>query len=461
MTSRTILALVLCSVLLVCSACAKSGIKTEDGMAEEYRPSLLKPLEPTELVFWHSMTGTVGEAFNAMISNYNQSVGKENGIKVTQVYQDNDTIGQIKTAVKDNDYDNMPDISTITVSDIPAIMNLKVTVRAESFIKDKKSLISKKNFYPNMLEAATYQDQLIGVPIIHSTLMLYYNVDRLKEVGFDRPPATMDEMTTYLRALVVKEGSSVRQYGLTMQTTRYQLTNFIVSQFNDSYMGDYQGGRIAPMTKVTFGEDGTLRNFLTKLDDWVKTGNYKFVEDNINEEFTSGESAMAMMPSSRMDTIKSLVGDSFEWNTAYIPKVNSTDTSGASIGGSSLIMFNRGDHNKLTAAWSFIEYVTSAEVQAELAAATGYLPVNVQSENLEVMKEFYEANPQYKVALDQMKASSPNAQEPFDLVNREIDNVVKAIILRFCEGYLTVDEAIEELVQSYNNALDNYHRTNF
>lgn len=443
------LVLLFSCLLVFSSACGSNANTTKNEEAAE----------AVNLTIWHAMSGPIGQAFEKMVNDYNETAGVENGIKITPVYQGTEITSKIKLAAQTNDTENMPDIGQIVGSDIPTILKLPFTAKSESYITGETSKISKGDFYPSMLRAFTYQNEL-GVPISTSTLMLYYNEDALKEAGFDGPPATMDEMTEYIKALTVKEGNNVTRYGLNMQTARYHMVNFIVSQSPDSFVGDNEGGRTAPMTQVTIGEDGTLRNFLTKLDDWVQTGGYKFIEDNTNEEFATGLNAMAIMSSSRINTIKGLVGDSFEWNTAFIPKVNADDTSGASVGGSSLVMFNRGDEKKLAAAWNFIEYASSAEVQAEFSQATGYIPANVATENLDTMKEFYAANPQFKAALDQMKHSNPNAQEPFDLVNWEIDGKVKGIVQLFCEGKLSLDETVKNIVDSYNSALDEYHKAN-
>lgn len=416
--------------------------------------------DATELVIWHAFSGPMGDAFEGLVEDYNETIGKEQDVFITTVYQGTDITSNIRLVGKGDDLANTPDIGQIVGSDIPIISSLPITVNAEEYINGEDAEVTKDDLYEHMVRAFTYEDELVGVPFNPSTLMLYYNEDLLKEAGFDAPPKTMDEMTEYIEALTVKEGNSVKQYGLNMEPARYHLVNFLVSQSPNSFIGNNEGGRTAPMTEVTIGEDGTLGNFLTKLQDWNQTDGYKYTEDNINEEFASGVSAMAIMSSSRINTIKSLVGDNFKWNTTSIPMVNEADTSGASIGGGSLVMFDREDDKKLKAAWDFIQYVSTPEVQAEFSQKTGYLPVNNESENLDTMQEFYADNPQFEAALEQMKNSHPNAQEPFDLVNWEVDGIVKDIMLEFNEGKLTVDEAIDRIVDSYNNALDEYHRAN-
>ncbi|GHU56082.1 hypothetical protein FACS189442_4350 [Spirochaetia bacterium] len=124
------------------------------------------------------------------------------------------------------------------------------------------------------------------------------------------------------------------------------------------------------------------------------------------------------------------------------------------------MVFSHQDPDRLAAAWSFVEYATSAEAQVRWSQATGYLPVNKATESLPTMQSFYAANPQFKVPLDQMKASSPLAQEPFDMVMWQIDTIIRDIMVQFAEGKITVQQTADEIVKQYNTALDDYNRAN-
>lgn len=449
--TRKVFSTLMCTtVLLSVSGCSTSNEATSvssDGV--------------TEVVFWHSANGAIGTALENVINEYNQTRGAEKGIRVNLVYQGYEGTDKVLLAYQTNDIKNAPDINVGLTSTIPQMMDLDWTVSAAEFMNREGSEITEDSFYEALQRSCTYEDEMVAVPFANSTLLLYYNVDALKEVGLDGPPETMDELKQYVEALTVKdEAGNVTRYGLNMQTKRYQLTNFIVSQNEGSFFGDNEGGRLAPMTKLTIDEDGTLRAFLEKLDALVKTGGYKYIEDSINEEFAQGLSAMAIMSSSRVSTIADLVGDSFEFMTAPIPKVNAEDTSGASVGGSALMMFDRGDEARLEAAWDVLEYCASPEAQFVFSSGSGYIPVNTEVEKMDEMKAYYEANPQYLVALEQMKNSSPLAQEPFDLVYNEINSIITDTMLEFCQGKLSIDETIEKIVSQCNLALDEYHYAN-
>lgn len=446
------LTILACSAMVLSLAACGNGNKSKNTTSKKSGDGI------TKVVFWHTFSGATEEAFSQIINNYNEGPGKEKGIQVEPVYQGYEGTDKVILAYQTKDYDNAPDINVGLTSTIPSVSEMDWTVNAEKFLKDSSSDIKKDSFYEGLQRACTYEGEMVGVPFSNSIPLLYYNVDALKEAGLETPPTTMDELKEYVEKLTVKEGDQVTRYGLNMQVKRYQLMEFIVSQNAQSFFGDQEGGRKAPMTKITAGEDGTLKAFLEKLQGLVETGGYKYIEDNMNEEFAQGLTAMTIMSSSRMGTMDSLMPG--KYMTSYLPKVNAEDTNGAAVGGSCLTLIDRGDEDRLKAAWDVIEYCVSPENQYTFATASGYIPVNVKTEELDQMKEYYEANPQYKVALDQMKEANPLSQEPLDLTYNEINGIITETMLKFCQGELDIDGAVNEIVEKCNASLDEYHFAN-
>lgn len=443
------LSLLLCGIMMMgMTACGKkeeSGAKKKDGDA-------------TEVVFWHSYSGATEEALKSIIDGYNEGRGKEKNIHVELVYQGYEGTDKVTLAYQTKDYDNAPDINVGLTSTIPSVMEMGWSVSAEELMEKKGSEVTKDTFYEQLQRACTFQDEMVAIPFSNSIPLLYYNVDMLKEAGYTEPPKTMDELTEYVKALTVKEGDEVKRYGLNMQVKRYQLMQFCVSQNENSFFGDKEGGRTDIMEKITAGEDGTMQAFLEKLQALLETGGYKYVEDNINEEFAQGLSAMVIMSSSRLGTMDGLMKD--KYMTAFLPKVNEEDTNGAAVGGSCLNIFDRGDEERLEAAWDVVQYCVSPESQYTFSTASGYIPVNVECENMEEMKKYYEENPQYKVALDQMKASNPLAQESFDPTYNEINGIITEAMLEFCQGNKNIEETVDSIVEQCNASLDEYHAAN-
>ena len=61
------------------------------------------------------------------------------------------------------------------------------------------------------------------------------------------------------------------------------------------------------------------------------------------------------------------------------------------------------------------------------------------------MATYLEENLDYKVAVDQMNASNPNVQEPFDIINWEMDEVIRNNMEEFGNGNQDKDTTYNNL----------------
>ncbi len=440
------------AAVLLASACAVFA-----GGAGEAAPA-----DPNvrNVEFWHTMTGVNASAIDALVDEFNNTIGKEEGIHVESIFQGNDNSEKLKTLAQAGDMENFPDAAQIAGAGIPSAYGYDSLVPVEE-LKDSATILDLDELEPNMIRAYTYMDQMIGMPFSCSALLLYYNQDMFDEAGIDAPPQTIAEMADDISRLMVKDGDQVVRYGLNVAVRRYQMANFIGGQGDYNFFGDNEGGRTAPMTRVTFGDDGTLRAFLTEWQKVIETGGYKPTEDDINEEFALQLHAMVLMSTARIGKIKSLVGDNFNWSVAPLPKVNPDDKGGIAVGGSCIVMFDpQNDPEQVDATWKFVQYMASAEPQFQFHKDTGYIPVNKGVYELDGIDEWFAENPEYKVAVDAIHASNPNVQEPFDIINWEIDSIIMNHMLAFANGTETLDQCHDGIVNECNQKLADYHRAN-
>jgi len=417
--------------------------------------------EIREVVFWHSFSGANGETLEAMIQEFNETVGEEQGIHVTLVFQGFDGTNNVILAYQTNDTANAPDINVGLVSTIPDMLDLDWTVDISELLNDSNSTITPASFSPAMQRMVSVDGKMSAIPFANSMPVLYYNADALREAGFDHAPETFDELIEMVEALKVVDGSgNVTRYGANFPINRYQMVNWVVRQNPNSFFFDNEGGRLAPVTRVTAGEDGTMAALLEKVQQLSATGGWKDVEDNPNEEFAQGLTAMILRPSSHFGALSGLVGDSFDWQAAPLPKVNAGDTGSAGLGGSALSLFDRGDDARVEAAWEVVQFLLRPENSARFSMVSGFLPVNVNALDLPEFQTFMEENPQFAVSVEQMLNASPNSQEPFDIVFSEVGRIITDTMLQFKNGQLTIEQAVEQIVTQIDRELDTWHAAN-
>lgn len=436
------LILLISTVLTGCSANSKQS--DSDGV--------------TEITFWHSMDGVFAEIVNEQIDEFNNTIGKEKGIKVTGVFQSWPGTTGLTTAMSADDIKNMPDVIQLYGENVDIIRDYERTVWAEDFINNESSRVKKEDLIPNTVSAHLIDEKMIGVPYTASSLMLYYNMDYLKEAGFNEPPRTISQMADMMKQISEKTKADK---GLNVAISQYELENFIATQGkNGTYFGNNESGHNKHMTK--FSEEGkaALKRFLAEWEKIVKTRSYKEVNDSINEEFAQGLNAMTIMTSSRIPTIDELVGDSFEWGVAPIPTVSENDVVGAYPSGSGLYIIDRESESKKQAAWEFISYMISPQAQVKWVGRTGYTPVNIHVKELEEYKKAVESQPKLQQSMENL-VNTPKTVVPSFVPNSStIGTTIKDTMRAFGSGLISKEEAYNEIVNGIAKAIEVYYRAN-
>lgn len=414
-----------------------------------------------EISFWHSISGDLASKLDEMTENFNNTIGKEKGIKVNTVFQDWPGTDKLVTVMQAGDLENHPDVIQIYGENVNIVRDYDRMVYVEDFMAQEDSQVKKEDILPNAANAFSVNGKMMGAPLTLSTLMLYYNKDMFDAAGIENPPATIAEMAEDIELLTKKnDDGTVSVHGLNVRPDSYELNSWIGGQGEISYFGNNENGRSGPMTEVMIGSDKTLDRFLTEWQKVIETGGLKSTIDNMNEEFARQQHAMVIMSSARIQIMKNLIGDQFNWGVANLPKVSASDKGGASVSGGGLFMIDKGDPEKLEATWEFVQYCLSPETQLFWAENTGYIPVNQKTYELPEMQEFLKNAVELNTAVEQVKASDPRLQEPYYPNAGEIKTVVKEAMMRFADGTLAKEQTEEEILSGCEKAIADYYRSN-
>lgn len=449
-----------CAMVLTLTACSKPASSTpaSGSQAAAGTSTSTATGETTQLVFWHSMDGVYAEVLDKQVEDFNKGIGAEKGINVTAVFQDWPGTDSLTAAMATDDIANMPDVIQLYGESVDVVRDYERTVWVEDYITGADSTVLKADLIPNAVSSYSIDGKMIGMPYNVSALMLYYNKTYLEAAGFSAPPKTIAEMAEMLPALVDKTDA---EFGLNVRVNQYELENWIATQGgNGTFFGNNQSGHAGYMTELSCATDGSLEKFLTEWEKVAQSGAYKASRDSMNEEFAAGQHAMVIMTSSRIPTIAELVGDSFEWDVAPIPTVNAGDIGGAFPSGAGLFMLNRDDQAKVDAAWQFVQYMASPEVQAGWLEKTGYIPVNIKAQQLDSYKAFVAAEPRLAKPYDALMQANSNVVAAFTPNSSAVNDVIKNTMMELGEGTMTAKEALEAISTGVADALDEYYRVN-
>ena len=234
------------------------------------------------------------------------------------------------------------------------------------------------------------------------------------------------------------------------------LANWL-GQLGSDLVNNHNGAE-GSATELACIENGALADFLTAWKALYASGALAN-KNGSGDEFVAGRQLIMTDSSSKVANMLTKIDGRFELGVAPYLKVSDSSASGATVSGSCLVMFDHGDARK-EAAWAFVQYLTGAEVQADFAAGTGYLPSNRQAQESENWQALIAEYPQYQVGLDQLLETpdtmrsvtvGPSADFYYGIIN-DISDML--------ESDLTVEETVELMANDLGGMLAQYAKAN-
>ena len=234
---------------------------------------------------------------------------------------------------------------------------------------ESSAAFAPDDFFPQALEAFTFDGVLTCLPQNVSSLVVYYNVDMLREIGLERPPEnwTYFDMVGLARNLTVDEDGdgAPEQYGLGVEASIIRMAPFIWS--NGGTLVDDE----AAPTRLTLEEPAAvevMQSFFDLREEYRVIPTEHEIEAQSDEDrFLNGTTAMIL--ASRRETPSLRTITDFEWDVAPLPVFQEA----AGILHSDAYCMTRGSAHK-EAAWTFMEFALGPEGQAITAEAGRTVP---------------------------------------------------------------------------------------
>jgi sn-glycerol 3-phosphate transport system substrate-binding protein len=349
----------------------------------------------TEIVFWHCMTETAGDALDALVAEFNATVGAEKGIHVSTVYQGayTDAVAKMNSMLSAGDSGSLPDVMQLDATGkvVYGAADTAYTVqeRLEEYPETDLG-----DYLPSALRNWNLNGVQLGVPFATSTTVTYYNKTALDEAGFEAPKTLAD---VGKMASLAKDGVTV--YAAIPNTPT--LANWL-GQLGSDLVNNHNGTE-GSATELSCIENGALVTFLTAWKALYASGALSNAASD-QEAFAAGRLLVMTSSSSAIAQLQHMIGGRFELGVSGYPRVNAEAEAGATVSGSCLVLFDHGEARR-AAAREFLLYMTGADVQTDFAMGTDYVPSNALAASGEKWQAFVAAQPLYQVALDQILAT--------------------------------------------------------
>ncbi|MDO4589508.1 MAG: ABC transporter substrate-binding protein [Fusobacterium sp.] len=355
------------------------------------------------IIFWHAMSGESQQALEKIVNDYNKS---QNDVHVDAIFQGSyeESIVKFKAVAGTKEAPNlvqMNDISTSFMYKSGAIIPMNDFIEKDTTFNIGKLDDVLLNYYK-------INGKLYSMPFNSSTAILVYNKDAFKEVGLDpeKAPKSYKEIEEYSKKLVKKNSNGiVDRYGFSIISYAWFIEQLLAND-NSLYVDQENGRNGNNPTKVAYENQlPTILNWIQNMNKEKLAINYGRDWDATRSAFSSGKVAMFLDSSAGLTAL--IQNSNFEVGTAFIPNESGV-FNGSVIGGGSLWITNSNNEAKEKAAWDFVKYAVSKDVQAVWSSNTGYFPVNTESYETPTMKETMTKMPQFKIVVDELKATNKN-----------------------------------------------------
>lgn len=402
-----------------------------------------------EVVFWHAMSGELETVLNDIVADFNKS---QDNIEVKPIFQGT----YEESLTKFN--------SVAGTDDAPTIMQVfevgtKYMIDSGK-IQPVQKFIDEDNYdtsqwEENISNYYTVDGEQYSMPFNSSTPILIYNKDAFKEAGLDpeKAPMTYSELKEAAKKLTKKEGGETTRYGFSILNYGWFFEEMLAEQ--GGHYVDNENGRKGNAEKATFNDEKGLKVF-NLISEMYNEGTYYNVGqnwDDMRAAFQSGKIAMYLDSSAG---IKAMVDNSdFEVGASYLPIPDDSEREGVIIGGASIWMSSGIDEEKQKAAWEFMKYLTTPEVQAEWHVKSGYFAINPAAYEQDIVKEEWEKYPQLKVTVDQLAETKKSTATQGALISVFPESRQK-VVTAMENLYQGMDpkEALDQAAEETNRALE-------
>ncbi|MDP2264540.1 MAG: sn-glycerol-3-phosphate ABC transporter substrate-binding protein UgpB [Hydrogenophaga sp.] len=411
----------------------------------------------TDIQWWHSMGGALGEWVNDLAKDFNASQTQYRIVPTFKGSYDESMTAAI-AAFRSG---NAPHILQVFEVGTATMMASKAAiVPVGQVMKQAGVPFDPAAYVPAVAGYYTAPNgEMLSFPFNSSTPVFHYNKDAFKAAGMDpeKPPTTWPEVA--LAAGKLKAAGHKCPF-TTSWVSWTQLESF--SAWHNTEFATKGNGMRGIDARLTFNTPLHVRH-IENLANMAKTGLfvYKGRGNAADATFVSGECAMATGSSALYGNIKR--NSKFAAGIGTLPYY--PDVAGAPqntvIGGASLWVMSGKKPEEYKGVAQFFAHLSKPAEAAKSHQRTGYLPVTVESFKLTDSSGFYKQNPGTDVSVTQMIRKTTDKSRGIRLGNFvQIRTINDEELEQVWAGRKSAQEALDTAVKRGNEQLERFQKAN-
>ncbi len=464
--TRTFVSLLLVSAFVMVLVAACTAPKAPEATAQPQATTQCQ-CENTEeeqipegaivINFWHAFGGGRQKFIERMVADYNYT---HPGVYVRAEYKGSyrDTLNAAILAAQQG---NPPHLVQIFEIGSQLAMDSGIFVPIESLVKGPE--FQPDDYIEGVTNYYKFNDQFYSMPWNSSNPVLYYNKDMFRKAGLDpeKPPETFEDMLSACDAIVSK--------GVAKNCISWPLHSWFFEQWMANMgaeLANNGNGRDARATEVNLTGDAA-KEILTWWKEMYDKGYYAYSGkledwDGADAIFVSGQSAMEITSTSDVvQRQRDAKENGFELGTGYLPYPAHSERQGVIVGGASIWLTGGHPDAEMQAAKDFVIWFTNTENAIRWHKGTGYFPIRKSAVDVLKVENWFELNPAYKAAFDQLLDTKSTRATQGALIGAfpEVRTLIEQAVEKVLAGQATVDEALQEAKTAADKAIVEYNKS--
>jgi sn-glycerol 3-phosphate transport system substrate-binding protein len=365
------------------SSAAALGVASKQSSAFGAPAFVRQTGSAVTVTYWGSWSGELGEAEQEVVRRFNDS---QSDVVVDYQFQGNyeETAQKLTAALAAN---QTPDVSAL--SDVwwfrfylsRALAPLNDLIAANN--------LDTSDYVDSLYQEGVRDDISYWLPFARSTPLFYFNREAFAEAGLpDRGPETWDEYLEWIPDLLVEEGGNVTRHAFGHPNA----ASYVAWLFQP-VVWQWEGAYSDPDFTIRLAEEFYRSSV---ADGWALPSIDHVVD------FNNGLSTAIM--ASTGDIANITANSTFDFGTSFLPE---GIEFGCCTGGAGLSVLANAPAERQEAAFQYIAFATSPEITTYWSQTTGYMPVRKSAIESPEMQAFYDENPNFQTAVNQLPLTRP------------------------------------------------------
>lgn len=414
----------------------------------------------TKIVWWHAMTGPLGDALNAVASGFNAS---QNDVEVEAIYKGGyaDVMNATIAASRAGQPPNLVQIFEVGTENMIAAK--KAVMEIWELSKQTGVQIDPNAYIPAVKGYYSLPDgRMASMPFNSSTAVMWINKDAFQKAGLDpeKPPATWEDVTKAAETIKAKNAADIP-----MNASWF--TWVTVEQYSAIHNIPF-----ATKENGFAGVDAELQinskphvAIIDRMLKMAKDGTFKYGgRDNAPDPvFLAGQSAISFNSSAYRGSL--VKGAKFAFADAFLPYDPSIikQPINSIIGGASLWAMTAP--NRTAAEYKglalFLKYIGQSKVDSTWAEATGYVPVTLAGAKEMQTSGFFDKTPGTQLPVQQLERGHVTANSRGIRLGRlpEIRNIISEEFEKALQGGMTAQQVMDNATERGNTVLKQFARS--